>query len=222
MSSPTHNTLEPQIEFGKTPQLTQFQKNQKAAFFLDSNSEGDFVHFYSRQFRLIEPWTTRTGRTECKTYILSTQWLNCEWVPSPCTLCCVCSTPIQPNKANMCINCIRSKVDITEGIQRQIVLFQCRGCERYDYMCFLICRYLRPPWTVAPPESKELLALCLKKIKGAWFFLALTRRVEEREAGGCRVRLDGTAFASYQAQHHCAEGGVQCSTSAVLHCGFRG
>ena len=31
----------------------------------------------------------------------------------------------------MCINCIRSKVDITEGIQRQVVLFQCRGCERY-------------------------------------------------------------------------------------------
>lgn len=56
----------------------------------------------------------------------------------------------------MCINCIRSKVDITEGIQRQIVLFQCRGCERY----------LRPPWTVAPPESKELLALCLRKIRG--------------------------------------------------------
>ena len=27
-------------------------------------------------------------------------------------------------------------------------------------------RYLRPPWTRAPPESKELLALCLKKIKG--------------------------------------------------------
>ena len=27
-------------------------------------------------------------------------------------------------------------------------------------------RYLRPPWTAAPPESKELLALCLKKIKG--------------------------------------------------------
>ncbi|CBK20758.2 uncharacterized protein [Blastocystis hominis] len=56
----------------------------------------------------------------------------------------------------MCINCIRSKVDITEGIQRQVVLFQCRGCERY----------LRPPWTAAPPESKELLALCLKKIRG--------------------------------------------------------
>ena len=29
-----------------------------------------------------------------------------------------------------------------------------------------VCRFLRPPWTEAPPESKELLAFCLKKIKG--------------------------------------------------------
>lgn len=28
---------------------------------------------------------------------------------------------------------------------------------------------MRPPWTVAPPESKELLALCLKKIKGVQY-----------------------------------------------------
>lgn len=128
--SPIGNKAETQTEFGETPLLTLFQKSRKTAQLAHSESEGDFGHFYSRHFRLIEPWITRTGRTECKTYILSTRWLNCEWVPSPCTLCCVCSTPIKPNKANMCINCIRSKVDITEGIQRQIVLFQCRGCER--------------------------------------------------------------------------------------------
>ena len=27
-------------------------------------------------------------------------------------------------------------------------------------------RYLKPPWTVAPLESQQLLHLCLKKIKG--------------------------------------------------------
>jgi predicted Fe-S protein YdhL (DUF1289 family) len=34
----------------------------------------------------------------------------------------------------------------------------CRGCERF----------LAPPanWTIAEPESQELLALCLKKLKG--------------------------------------------------------
>lgn len=39
----------------------------------------------------------------------------------------------------MCINCIRSKVDITEGIQRQIVLFQCRGCERWIVSLHALC-----------------------------------------------------------------------------------
>lgn len=40
----------------------------------------------------------------------------------------------------MCINCIRSKVDITEGIQRQVVLFQCRGCERYVCVFVIILK----------------------------------------------------------------------------------
>lgn len=33
--------------------------------------------------------------------------------------------------------------------------------------------FLRPPWTEAPPESKELLAFCLKKIKGEYSFFGL-------------------------------------------------
>lgn len=65
------------------------------------------------------------------------------------------------------------------------------------YVCCLTCSYLRPPWTVAPPESKELLALCLKKIKGIRPLLALTLRAEEREVGGCRVRLDGASLAPH-------------------------
>ena len=34
--------------------------------------------------------------------------------------------------------------------------------------CPTCCRYLQPPkhWAVAPPESKELLALCLKRVRG--------------------------------------------------------
>jgi len=58
----------------------------------------------------------------------------------------------------MCVTCIRSQVDITEGLQKQINLQWCPTCGRY----------LQPPkhWAVAPPESKELLALCLKRIRG--------------------------------------------------------
>ena len=58
----------------------------------------------------------------------------------------------------MCINCIRNQVDITEGIPKQININFCRNCERY----------LQPPtqWLTCQLESKELLSLCLKKMKG--------------------------------------------------------
>lgn len=73
-------------------------------------------------------------------------------------LCCNCGIPIEPNPANMCIACLRSQVDITEGIPKQATLHFCRGCERY----------LQPPaeWVHCPLESRELLSLCLKKLKG--------------------------------------------------------
>ncbi|KAI9139720.1 NMD3 family-domain-containing protein [Paraphysoderma sedebokerense] len=58
----------------------------------------------------------------------------------------------------MCINCIRNEVDITEGIPKSSTVHFCKNCERY----------LQPPnsWVVAQLESRELLALCLKKLKG--------------------------------------------------------
>ncbi|KAJ3071868.1 hypothetical protein HDU98_004674 [Podochytrium sp. JEL0797] len=73
-------------------------------------------------------------------------------------LCASCGTVIAPNPANMCINCIRSDVDITEGIPKQATVHYCKGCDRY----------LQPPnvWVVAELESKELLTLCLKKLRG--------------------------------------------------------
>jgi nonsense-mediated mRNA decay protein 3 len=73
-------------------------------------------------------------------------------------LCCLCGLSIPPNPANMCINCIRSQVDITEGINKEEVIFFCRECERY----------LQPPkyWVNCDPESKELLTICLKRIHG--------------------------------------------------------
>lgn len=55
----------------------------------------------------------------------------------------------------MCINCLKSKVDITQGIAKQATIFFCRGCGRYQ----------RPPWVHCELESRELLALCLLKIK---------------------------------------------------------
>jgi len=73
-------------------------------------------------------------------------------------LCCQCGTLIEPNAANMCVPCIRGQVDITEGIPKQATLSFCKGCERY----------LQPPeqWVKASLESRELLGICLKKLKG--------------------------------------------------------
>eukprot|EP01126_Amoeba_proteus_P049039 TRINITY_DN5707_c0_g1_i14.p1 TRINITY_DN5707_c0_g1~~TRINITY_DN5707_c0_g1_i14.p1 ORF type:complete len:491 (+),score=86.45 TRINITY_DN5707_c0_g1_i14:170-1642(+) len=73
-------------------------------------------------------------------------------------LCCLCGASIVSNPANMCANCLRSQVDITEGISKQVTCFWCKGCGRY----------LNPPnfWLHAELESNELLAYCLKRMKG--------------------------------------------------------
>lgn len=75
-----------------------------------------------------------------------------------CRLCCLCGMGIAPNPSNMCVNCIRSQVDITEPIQKKAAVMWCKECGRY----------LNPPrqWIVAQPESKELLTHCIKRLKG--------------------------------------------------------
>lgn len=70
--------------------------------------------------------------------------------------CCMCGTAISPTMGNTCMQCLSTRVDITEGITRQGLLHYCKQCGRY----------MAPPWVKCEPESKELLALCLKKIKG--------------------------------------------------------
>ncbi|KAI0313286.1 NMD3 family-domain-containing protein [Amylostereum chailletii] len=84
-----------------------------------------------------------------------------EFVPAPAVhrvLCADCGTPIVPNSANLCVNCLRNTVDITEGIPKQSSVSFCRNCDRF----------MAPPaqWVIAKPESQELLAICLKKLKG--------------------------------------------------------
>ena len=75
-------------------------------------------------------------------------------------LCCNCGAPIDGTAAAgaLCSDCVKLTVDITEGIQREATLHTCRDCERW----------LQPPsqWVVAAPESRELLALCLRKLRG--------------------------------------------------------
>lgn len=63
---------------------------------------------------------------------------------------------IDPNPSNTCISCLRSKVDITEGIPKEMIIYFCKKCERYQAM---------GQWVVAELESRELMSLLLKKLK---------------------------------------------------------
>ncbi|ETI20868.1 hypothetical protein G647_07211 [Cladophialophora carrionii CBS 160.54] len=75
-------------------------------------------------------------------------------------LCCNCGVPIDgtASAGALCYDCIKLTHDVSEGIQREGVLHTCRDCERW----------LNPPsqWVSAAPESRELLSLCLKKLRG--------------------------------------------------------
>ncbi|MBW0487694.1 hypothetical protein O181_027409 [Austropuccinia psidii MF-1] len=73
-------------------------------------------------------------------------------------LCADCGTPIEPNSAGRCVNCLRNTIDITSEISKQNTINFCRNCSRY----------LSPPstWLLAELESKELLAICLRRLKG--------------------------------------------------------
>lgn len=72
-------------------------------------------------------------------------------------LCCNCGIPMTPNAANMCVKCLRSEVDITEGLQKHVIIIHCPECDAY----------LQPPrtWIKAQLESKQLLTFCCKRVK---------------------------------------------------------
>lgn len=71
-------------------------------------------------------------------------------------VCCLCGTLLADANTTTCLNCLRTQVDITDTLQKQVPLQFCRQCSRY----------LRPPWIPCDLESPELLQLCLRKIKG--------------------------------------------------------
>ena len=76
----------------------------------------------------------------------------------PTILCCICGVEIQQNPCNMCVTCLKDKVDITDGIHKQLTIHNCRNCGRW----------LCPPWQELQLESKELMATCLRKITGMY------------------------------------------------------
>ncbi|KAK8128940.1 hypothetical protein PG984_010048 [Apiospora sp. TS-2023a] len=74
--------------------------------------------------------------------------------------CCECAAPIdgQSSTNALCYDCIKTNIDVSSGVQREATVHFCRDCDRW----------LLPPqsWVSAAPESRELLSLCLKKLRG--------------------------------------------------------
>lgn len=81
---------------------------------------------------------------------------SCSDTVAATVLCCSCGVSMIPNQTMRCAQCLKSEVSIVDGISRQCVIAHCRNCNRYN----------RPPWSKCEPESRELLGMCLKKIKG--------------------------------------------------------
>ena len=73
-------------------------------------------------------------------------------------LCCFCGAPIEPNPSSMCVNCLKQKINIAEGVDTEVPILFCRQCERY---CANGDKFVP-----AQLESPELMGLCLKKIRG--------------------------------------------------------
>lgn len=75
-------------------------------------------------------------------------------------LCCICGVEITStvSAGARCVQCLRSEVDVAAGVSRRGNVHQCGTCRRW----------LRPggTYTVAENESRELLGICLKSIKG--------------------------------------------------------
>lgn len=72
--------------------------------------------------------------------------------------CAECGCEFAPalTRTRICPTCISRKNDITAGLPKELLVQWCRYC----------ARYYGPPWTLCQKESKELLGLCLKKVRG--------------------------------------------------------
>jgi nonsense-mediated mRNA decay protein 3 len=77
--------------------------------------------------------------------------------------CPLCGVLILPNATNLCYDCLKGRVDVTEGIARQGVVTTCVDCGRFTGGAE---QNGRERWVRCEPESPDLLALCLRSLAG--------------------------------------------------------
>ncbi|KAI5381247.1 uncharacterized protein LOC127117733 [Lathyrus oleraceus] len=69
------------------------------------------------------------------------------------TPCSQCNFPIQPDSSNTCIQCLRSKNDITLGLPKKLHLLHCPQCKTYSEPL--------KSWIKLQLQPKQLLDFCL-------------------------------------------------------------
>ncbi|KAL8448136.1 hypothetical protein Emed_003949 [Eimeria media] len=85
------------------------------------------------------------------------QQLSCTYTPAQ-VLCCICGAITPPNPRNKCLSCLQEELDVSSQVCRTFVVDHCRQCGRF--------KDAQGKWLPCEIESRELLALCLKKIRG--------------------------------------------------------
>lgn len=73
-------------------------------------------------------------------------------------LCCICGAVTPPHPRNKCLSCLQEELDVSSQVCRNFVVDHCRQCARF--------KDTQGKWLPCQLESRELLALCLKKIRG--------------------------------------------------------
>ncbi|CAK7198102.1 ribosome-binding protein [Sporothrix eucalyptigena] len=120
-------------------------------------------------------------------------------------LCYNCGTPIDGTTAAgaICHECIKLTVDITKNIPREANIQFCRDCNRW----------MVPPtqWVSAEPESREMLAMCLKRLRGINKVRVIDARFIWTEPNSRRVRVEITV------QDSIAEGVLLNQTFEVMY-----
>lgn len=99
--------------------------------------------------------------------------------------CAECGSEFAPaiTRTRICPTCITRRNDITTGVPRELFIQWCRYCTRYH----------GPPWTLCQRESKELLGLCLKKVRGLSRLQLIDAAFLYTEAHSKRLRVRITA-----------------------------
>jgi len=74
----------------------------------------------------------------------------------PMVPCCLCGA-MTPAGSSLCLECLRTQVDICADIPKTYTIMRCHKCGRYQH---------NKQWIAAAPESPELLSMLVKKTRG--------------------------------------------------------